>query len=423
MKKYQFKQLIPALVLSLIAIAGVSLANDRTEPLAFPTNIDKPVHIGAVAQSKTGGLSVGDIFVAEMNALFNKQVFINGLVSGPDNGEDTVVTTVPFGSGSTTVNILATKDIETNDDFRAANLRNSKPIGEQPLCTDKDGTLVLCGDAGPERDVCANIEGIQSEFTNPPFARKLSLDGQRDTTRDTLDPGICLGPAAPASDACYNIPGVQLRDAIVAEGKYVIVERNGVSLCLQSEIQGIPVLVGNSTANNFSDSNFVDNIFDRDKYEFWSGALRIRFADIPTQNISFKWGYCGRDGKGESCVGLPKRIVDICRPNAICDFDTDKHENSYDGTNYVVIPANSSTSSFWKVFSDQWKWKPSLQGLVTCGKRDYIPFSFCISNDGSSQVPSGPFVLTKVYLYDVVDPGGYLKTVRQIGTVPVNIVY
>jgi hypothetical protein len=186
------KKLFPLLIILTLALGAVS-ATSFPAPTGLPPegNII-PIHTGT-DQIKNGNLSV-NTFIAESIALFQQQLYINNTNLGNSQSGQKGHLKGSSVAGASNSNIVAFggidrstgEDVEYNTSilgsdtitakrflrsFNVAHDQSVKPRRE--LCADAEGRVVFC-ESGGQLDVCANIEGVQ---TNPPsgMVRNLSI--------------------------------------------------------------------------------------------------------------------------------------------------------------------------------------------------------------------------------------------------------
>jgi hypothetical protein len=131
---------IKYLVLGLAAVGALSLVHaDFPLPAASApgANIDAPVHTGP-SQVKNGGLSV-NTFLANDNAQFEQQTFLNGTVFGGTPGLAT--STVAIGDGTAPANIVVNGDVAAHAFIQSTSVANANSSN---LCATSTGTIVTC---------------------------------------------------------------------------------------------------------------------------------------------------------------------------------------------------------------------------------------------------------------------------------------
>jgi hypothetical protein len=170
-----------SLALSLLFIAGVSFASFSQPKSGAPNdNAFGYIDIGGVpggadAGIKLGGLAV-NTFTANNNALFKDQVYFNNPIHG--------VATDPainFGDATHMVGVTINKNI-TGSALQSDTVKNkydSAKKGYDYLCSDADGTIILCGEGTTtEFDLCTNLPPSQdSDGTKVPDGYVRNIDG------------------------------------------------------------------------------------------------------------------------------------------------------------------------------------------------------------------------------------------------------
>jgi hypothetical protein len=182
------KKLIPLLIIIILAFGAVSATSFPAPTAPAPAGNIVPVHTG-IQQTKNGNLSV-DNFIARAVADFRQQIYINNTNLGKTaegekgnmKGSSVVAAEnanlVIFGgviendpaddTDDTTFNtsVIGTDIITAKNFLQSWNVSHDATIAQKrDLCADADGNVVFCKVAIAEVDVCANIQGAQ---TNPP---------------------------------------------------------------------------------------------------------------------------------------------------------------------------------------------------------------------------------------------------------------
>ncbi|HTH93120.1 MAG TPA: hypothetical protein VL576_01385 [Candidatus Paceibacterota bacterium] len=102
------------------------------------SNIDAPLHTGP-DQVKDGGLSV-NLFLANQNAQFKQQTFLNGTVFGGNVGDPN--STVVVGDGTASANLSVKGGLSAALALISGSVANPS---NNALCADAKGTIVPCG--------------------------------------------------------------------------------------------------------------------------------------------------------------------------------------------------------------------------------------------------------------------------------------
>ncbi len=142
MKKTTLLDNLKFIAFGLVVAAGLSLVHaDFPAPTTTPpgANIDVPLHTGP-SQVKDGGLSVGS-FIANDNAQFKQQTFLNGTVFGGSPANAQTSSTVAIGD-------VNRASISVNGDLSAiGGIKNDSVANanSSALCADTGGTIILCG--------------------------------------------------------------------------------------------------------------------------------------------------------------------------------------------------------------------------------------------------------------------------------------
>ena len=122
----------------LVGTIGLAYAAFPMPSAAAPgNNIDVPVHTGP-AQVKNGGLSV-NTFLANDNAQFKQQTFLNGTVFGGTPGLST--STVAIGDGTAPANITVNGNVSAAQYIQSTSVANGDSSN---LCATTNGTIVTC---------------------------------------------------------------------------------------------------------------------------------------------------------------------------------------------------------------------------------------------------------------------------------------
>lgn len=197
----------------LITFSGLVSATTFNQPAATPpTGNIVPLHTGS-SQQKTGSFSVNTL-LARGIATFNQQVYINNVspgtgvlrgsgIVGSDNEKVVAFGGIVEGSDPNSTDddeayntsLVGSGRITAEKFLRAGKIAHDATIAEKrSLCADSEGRVVFCQQATSQVDVCANIEGIQ---TNPPAGM-------------VQEAGICswyVKPSVPAyAHSVYFIP-------------------------------------------------------------------------------------------------------------------------------------------------------------------------------------------------------------------------
>lgn len=182
------KKIIPLLIIITLAFGAVSATSFPAPTAPAPAGNIVPVHTGA-SQTKNGSLSV-NTFIARAVASFQQQIYINNTnLDKTDEGEkgnlkgSSVSTAenanlVIFGGVIENdpdepaddviydTSIIGTDIITAQNFLQSWNVSHDASIAtKRDLCADAEGNVVFCKVAIAEIDVCANIQGTQ---TNSP---------------------------------------------------------------------------------------------------------------------------------------------------------------------------------------------------------------------------------------------------------------
>jgi hypothetical protein len=129
------------LVIALVGatVVGAAWSEPSTSPSAG--NRDIPVNSSSFHQIKPQGLGVQTFFAAG-NAQFDQAVFASGMIRGGTPAMNPMQpTTVYFGDTTNKVGIDANGTLYVTDTITTPVLSN---IGQQQVCADQYGTLVIC---------------------------------------------------------------------------------------------------------------------------------------------------------------------------------------------------------------------------------------------------------------------------------------
>lgn len=127
------------IALGLVAAATLGFAQTATPPGA---NVDAPLHTGP-DQVKNGSLSV-NTFLANQNAAFKQQTFLNGVVFGGKPGDAT--STVNIGDTAAPANISVNGNLSAVSFLQSSSVANASSYH---LCATANGTIVTCGTQAP----------------------------------------------------------------------------------------------------------------------------------------------------------------------------------------------------------------------------------------------------------------------------------
>lgn len=153
--------------IGLIALVGivflvneVSAGNPASGPsAAFPNgNTAFPITVGTYPQVKGagappapgGGLVIGSVFVARLNASFDKEVGIQGILTGEQVGA-TTNSNLSFGDASAgnQVDVNITGTTYATGGHLYAPVENAPAGMVQALCANQQGEIILCPTATP----------------------------------------------------------------------------------------------------------------------------------------------------------------------------------------------------------------------------------------------------------------------------------
>lgn len=137
------KNLLQLVLCAFALIFVASMVSAYTLPTKAPSagNTDGPLIIGAINQTKSGGLSVGS-FQVRKDAYFAQNVFFNGLLRG-GTATSNIGAPVKFGGPSNRVDALFSGAVSISGTYQSNTLKTGG--GKKPLCADSTGTLYICG--------------------------------------------------------------------------------------------------------------------------------------------------------------------------------------------------------------------------------------------------------------------------------------
>jgi hypothetical protein len=131
-----FKYIVLGLVVAMaFGVTHAQFVGPTTTPPSG--NIDVPIHTGP-DQVKNGGLSV-NTFLANENAQFKQETFLNGTVFGGSPGG--VIFTVPIGDSTAPANIAVNGNLSAVTLIQSTSVQNGNSSN---LCATTNGTIVLC---------------------------------------------------------------------------------------------------------------------------------------------------------------------------------------------------------------------------------------------------------------------------------------
>jgi hypothetical protein len=215
------KKLIPLLIIIILAFGAVSATGFPAPAGSPPTGNIVPLHTGT-SQVKNGSLSVNTL-VASGIAVFKQQIYINNTNLGEttdgqkghlkgsysdQNNASIVVFGGSFDENNTPTTIdddilyntslIGTDTVTAKQFLQSGRVAHGIENTKRDLCADTAGQVVYCDEIVDVIDICANIQGTQ---TNPPTG--MIQDGVNCVWGTVLPP-----PPALAIDnvSCYMRP-------------------------------------------------------------------------------------------------------------------------------------------------------------------------------------------------------------------------
>jgi hypothetical protein len=188
--------------LALAFTLSVSFAADFTGPTASAPggNVPTPLHTGP-DQVKDGGLSVNG-FIANQNAQFKQQVFLNGTVLGGSPTNNEASSAINIGDQNTPTNISVSGGLSAHSYLQSSSVANSSNLS---LCATSNGTIVNCSAATVLDDPTIAPIGPVGGFTFNNETQQQFQVGPSVTPGDTYSMGVyeheVTVTAAPGDDS------------------------------------------------------------------------------------------------------------------------------------------------------------------------------------------------------------------------------